>query len=173
MNELIKTASEGPKLCGRVTMIVTKAGTNEEIFRSVSRNLIMQAGSTGLDLVINWILGNMGIGGTFAAFAGGINYGEIGTGSTTPTLADVASTTPIARTIVSSATDFGQTEAILQFYFPDSSLTNVTYYEFSTWVNGGSGLGTGNIFNHALFGSPYTKSSGQDITVQVAFTVSQ
>lgn len=165
--------TEGPELRGSVKMLVHKAGTKELLFESENHNLIMQAGFTGLDLIIQWLIGQMATGQGAAAYVNGINYGEIGTGTATPTLTDTGNTTPSVRVIPSEQTDFGQMEAILQFYFPDASLTNATYTEFATFVNGSSGLSTGKVFNHALFGTPYAKSSGQDITVQVTFTLSQ
>jgi hypothetical protein len=102
----------------------------------------------------------------------GIAWGEIGTGSTTPTNLDTALTTPTNRTTVSYAADIAYNEAQIQFFFPDASLANETYYEFGTFVGGGSTIGTGNMFNHALFGTPYSKSAGSDTTVEVDFSFS-
>jgi hypothetical protein len=99
----------------------------------------------------------------------GIQYGEIGTGNTTPTASDTALTTPYARTVVSYAFDNGFNTASIQFFFSDASLTNQTYYEFGTFIGGNSTIGTGNMFNHALFATPYTKSSGVDSTIEVDF----
>ena len=99
----------------------------------------------------------------------GIGWGEIGTGNTTPAVGDTALTTPFARMPVSYAADNGYNEADVQFFFPDALLTNQTYYEFGTFVGGGAALGSGNMFNHALFASPYSKSAGTDSTVQCSF----
>lgn len=97
----------------------------------------------------------------------GISWGEIGTGQTTPTNMDTALTTPTNRTTVSYAADSGFNEAVLQFFFPDSALANGTYYEFGTFIGGSATIGTGNMFNHALFTNPYSKSSGVDTTVEL------
>jgi len=99
----------------------------------------------------------------------GIGWGEIGTGATTPATADTALTTPFARMPVSYAADDGYNTAGVQFFFPDALLTNQTYLEFGTFVGGGATLGSGNMFNHALFASPYSKSAGTDTTVEVDF----
>jgi hypothetical protein len=99
----------------------------------------------------------------------GIGWGEIGTGSTSPMNTDTALTTPTNRAPVSYAADVGFSEAQLQFFFPDGVLANQTYYEFGTFVGGGSALGSGNLFNHALFTVPYSKTAGTDTTCEVDF----
>jgi hypothetical protein len=100
----------------------------------------------------------------------GIAWGEIGTGNTAPANTDTALTTPTNRTTVSYAADSGFNEAQIQFFFPDAALANETYYEFGTFIGGSSVIGSGNMFNHALFGTPYSKSSGVDTTVEVDFS---
>src|SRR6185437_10307292 len=108
-----------------------------------------------------------------SAFTGSLNFplgiawGELGTGTTTPAASDVALTTPVARTTVSYAADSAFNTALVQFFFPDLSLTNQSYTEFGTFVGGTSTIGSGNLFNHALFSTPYSKSSGVDTTVEV------
>ena len=73
---------------------------------------------------------------------------------------------------VSYGADYGFTEAQVQFFFPDAILANETYYEFGTFIGGSSSIGTGNIFNHALFTNPYVKTAGVDTTVEVDFQFS-
>jgi len=163
---LLKQKPEGVRITGEITVRAYRAGTQELISESVTKNMIMQAGSTGLDLVIQRLI-------AVNTYSLNINYGEIGTGNTAVALTDVGNTTPAFRTVPSLQQDFGQSQAVLQFFFPDGSLTNQTYYEFATFVDGASGLGTGQVFNHALLGTPYVKSSGQDTTVQVVFTITQ
>jgi hypothetical protein len=99
----------------------------------------------------------------------GIAWGEIGTGNTTPANTDIALTTPTNRASVSYGADIGFNEAQIQFFFPDGSLANETYYEFGTFIGGSSTIGSGNMFNHALFGTPYVKTAGVDTTVEVDF----
>jgi hypothetical protein len=48
-------------------------------------------------------------------------------------------------------------------------LVNQNYYEFGTFVSGSAALGSGQLFNHALFTSPYGKTAGTDTTVEVDF----
>ena len=102
----------------------------------------------------------------------GIGWGEIGTGTTTPMNTDTALTTPTNRTLISYAADLGFTEAQLQFFFADGALANGTYTEFGTFIGGGVGLGTGNMWNHALFATPYSKSAGTDTTLELDITLS-
>lgn len=166
IHKKIHTKRGGVSITGIVTIIGTDSQTGKELSRSVTRNMVMQGDGTGLDLVIQRLVGTN-------TYSLNINYGEIGTGSTAVALSDIANAVAVARTPVVFSQDFGQTQAILQFFFPDSSLINQTYAEFATFVDGGAGLNTGRIFNHALFGTPYVKNSGQDTTVQVVFTLSQ
>jgi hypothetical protein len=94
----------------------------------------------------------------------------LGTGNTTPANTDTALTTPTNRAPVSYAADSQYNEAQLQFFFPDGALANTTYYEFGSFVGGSSTIGTGNLFNHALFSTPYSKSAETDSTVEIDFS---
>ena len=154
------------KITGKIILRSYRAGTEELIEEIITPNMIMQGANTGLDLIIQRLIGNN-------TYSLNIGYGEIGTGSTVVATADVGNTTPFARATVSFGQDWGNSQAILQFFFPDSALTNQTYYEFATFIDGTAALGSGQIFNHALFSAPYVKTSGKDTTVQVVFTVSQ
>jgi hypothetical protein len=133
----------------------------------VQKNLIVFSLNHGYDLLVQYLLSAY-VGSL--AFPLGIAWGEIGTGNTAPATADTALTTPTNRTTVSYAADLGYNEAQLQFFFPDATLTNGTYYEFGTFIGGSSTIGTGNMFNHALFAVPYSKSAGTDTTVEVDFS---
>ena len=103
----------------------------------------------------------------------GIAWGEIGTGTTSPINTDTALTTPTNRAPVSYAADVGFSEAQIQFFFPDGVLANGSYTEFGTFIGGSSTIGSGNMFNHALFSNAYSKSSGTDTTVEVDFDFGQ
>jgi hypothetical protein len=129
------------------------------------QNLIMQSPNYGLDLIVQRLVG-------MNTYSLNILFGEIGTGSTTPAVTDTALTTPTNRATVGFQQDYGTTDAILQFFFSDSQLANATYYEFGTFVDGTSTLGSGQLFNHILFGSPYAKVAGQDTTCEVDFAIS-
>lgn len=88
-------------------------------------------------------------------------------GSISPALGDTALTTPTNRATVAYAFDSGFTTAVVQFFFPDSTLLNMNYYECGCFISGTSTIGSGNLFNHALFSSPYSKSAGSDTTLEI------
>ena len=131
----------------------------------VQKNLIMQSPNYGQDIIIQRLCGSN-------TYSLNILYGEIGTGNTTPTIADTGLTTPAVRAALSFSEDEGAATAVVQFYMPDLTLPNGTYYEVGTFVDGSATIGSGQIFNHALLGTPYVKISGQDTTVEVDFAVS-
>lgn len=160
---------DGPLECGHAVGSAERPIVSDELHK----NLVMDGSFTGLDLIIQWIIGQMATGQGAAAYQNGLNYGEIGTGNTAATLADTALVAAVARTVPTLQQDFGLTQAIVQFFFSDSNLTNTTYNEFATWVNGTASLGSGKIFNRVVFATPYVKVGGQDTTVQVVFTMGQ
>jgi hypothetical protein len=128
------------------------------------KNLIVYSSNYGIDILVQYLLS--GYTGSFA-FPLGIAWGEIGTGTATPANTDTALTTPTNRAPVSYAFDNSFTTASLQFFFTDASLANGTYYECGSFIGGSSTIGSGNMFNHALFGTPYSKSSGVDTTLEI------
>lgn len=129
------------------------------------KNLVVDSPSYGLDLIIQRLVGTN-------TYSLNITHGEIGTGSTTPQSTDTGLQAGVARVSTTYSADNANTTAVLQFFFTDATLPNETYYEFGTFVDGNSSLGTGQLFNHALFTTPYTKVSGQDTTVEVDFDIS-
>jgi hypothetical protein len=128
------------------------------------RNLIMGSSGYGLDIIIQRLVG-------MNTYSLNIMFGEIGTGSTPPALSDTALTTPAKRAAVGFQQDFGQTDAVVQFFFSDSQLANTTYNEFGTFIDGTSTIGSGQLFNHALLSPAYVKEAGTDTTVQVDIAV--
>jgi hypothetical protein len=133
------------------------------------KNLIVDSSNYGKDILVQYLISAYTGSNPFPL---GIAWGEIGTGSTTPTIGDTALTTPTNRATVAYAADLGFNEAQLQFFFPDAVLANGTYYECGSFIGGSSTIGTGNMFNHALFSSPYSKSSGTDTTLEIDITIS-
>ena len=131
----------------------------------VQSNLVVDSPGYGLDLIIQRLIGTL-------TYSLTVTHGEIGTGTTTPAATDTALETPTNRTPTAFSEDYGANTAVLQFYFPDLVLANTTYTEFGTFVDGSDTIGTGQMFNHALFTSPYIKVAGQDTTVEVDFNLS-
>ena len=136
---------------------------------SRKENLVVNSANCGYDALVQFLIS--GYTGSFA-FPLGIAYGELGTGSTTPASTDVALTTPTNRVPVGYGINVAYIQATVQFYFPDATVTNGTYYECGSFIGGTVTIGTGNMFNHALFASSYTKASGTDLTVQIDFLFS-
>jgi hypothetical protein len=131
---------------------------------SVTRNLIMQGANTGKDLIIQRLC-------TVNTYTGNILWGEIGTSSAVVAITDTKLGLPTARTATATSVDSGNNQAQLQFFFTDASLANQTYTEFGTFVDGSATLSSGQLFNHALFTTPYVKAAGTDITVAVNITI--
>ncbi len=134
-------------------------------------NTIMSGSGTGTDILGQWF------GSTYLVAQGasvvpiGINYGAIGTGSTTPTTADTQLTTEYARASISFYQNSGFILPTLQFFFSDAQLANGSYPECGLFANATATANSGNIFNHALFSTPYAKTAGTDTTVQVAISI--
>lgn len=152
-------------MIGTITVRAYKAGTKELVKEIIQRNLIMQASNVGRDLIVQRLIGTN-------TYSLNINYGAIGTGSTAVALTDTQLTTESARTTVAYSQNVGNNTAIIQFFFANTVLANTTYREFGTFVDGTGTANSGNIFNHALFSTPYTKVSGTDTTVEVSILLS-
>jgi len=133
------------------------------------KNLIVDSSSHGKDILVQYLISAYNGSNPFPL---GIAWGEIGTGNTAPAAGDIALTTPTNRAPVSYACDFQLQTAQLQFFFPDGVLANAMYYEFGTFIGGSSSIGSGNMFNHALFSTPYSKSAGTDSTIELDATFS-
>jgi hypothetical protein len=131
-------------------------------------NTVMDSPNYGMDLLIQWLSGM----GTYASTLLPLSYIEIGTGNTTPAITDTALTTPTNRAAIGFSQDYATTDAIVQAIFSDSQLVNGTYYEMGTFCGGSTTIGSGQLFNHALFASSYTKASGTDTTIEADFNFS-
>jgi len=127
-------------------------------------NLIVTgAGGYGRNIIARQLTGD-------TTYALAIAYGEIGTGSTAPANSDTALTTPTLRKAVED-TDLSNNVATISFFMTDAELANGTYYEFGTFIGGSITIGTGRLFNHALFSPSYVKATGEDTTIEVEFTI--
>ncbi len=129
------------------------------------QNLVMQGTNTGIGLITQRLLSTN-------TYTLNVNYGAIGTGSTAPAITDTQLVAEVARTTVALGQSSGPTNASFQFFFTDASLTNQTYREFGVFIDASATANSGQIFNRALFTSPYAKVMGTDTTVQVDFNFS-
>ena len=160
----METILEKSGIKGRVRIITKKAGTEEVLAVSEwTDNLVVRGTDTGMDLILDRLNGTN-------TYSLNIGYADIGTSATAVTIADVALNAGAVR----GAKAYGSISAnvlTLQFFYPDSVLSNTTFREFGCFVDGTSTAGTGQMFNHVLFASAYTKTSGTDTTVEVQFTI--
>jgi hypothetical protein len=99
-----------------------------------------------------------------------IDYLDIGTSSTTPAIGDTNLNAGVARASKVTGTRVSNT-LTLSFYFTDAGLTNGSYWEVGTFSDGTATLGNGRLRNHALFGSVYTKGTGENTTVEVQLSI--
>lgn len=161
----METLLEKSGLKGRVRIIQKKAGTEEVIGVSDwMDNLIMRGVDTGIDVILDRLAGSL-------TYSLDLTYADIGTGSTAPAITDTQLATPTARALRAYSSVSGNT-VTLQYFFTDALLSNTTYREFATFMDGSSTVSTGKIFNHILFPTPYVKTAGIDTTVEVQFTIS-
>lgn len=101
-------------------------------------------------------------------YTGIINYGALGSGSTTPTNADSQLTTEVFRKVVASASDTDNV-AFIDFFYSKAD-TNGTYNEFGTFIDGTGSANSGQMFTHALTGG-WTKTSSESMTVSCQYTI--
>lgn len=147
---------------GRFRAIKYKAGTKEIISVGPwNRNKIMLSTSTGKGIILRHLNND-------SAVPLGLTYADLGLGTTEPNIADTTLENASARGAKATGTVLSNI-LTLQFFFPDGDLPNATYTEFGTFSNGSATVDTGNIFNRALFGTPYEKASGEDTTIEQEF----
>jgi hypothetical protein len=165
-DRIIRISERVLEVKGSVILRAYRAGTKELLKEIATPNLIVSSPNRGLDLIVQRLIGTN-------TYSLNITHGEIGIGQAAPATTDTQLGSAVVRVSTTYSADNANQKAALQFFFPDSILPNQTYYEFGTFVDGQPSLGTGQLFNHALFSQPYAKVSGVDVTVEVDFTVSQ
>lgn len=127
------------------------------------KNLIVSSADYGKNLIAQRLAGTN-------TYTLNITHGEIGTGSTAPALTNTGLATGTTRRVTESAS-VSNNIVTLRFFFADAVLANGTYNEFGTFVDGTATLGTGKLFNRALFSTAYVKATGEDTTVDVEFDI--
>lgn len=151
---------------GIITIRQYKAGTKELVGKYVDHNLIMQGTNTGLDLIIQRLIGTN-------TYSLNVNYGAFGTGSTVATVNDTQLETETVRVAVGDKLNITHNTARFKFFFPDAVLANGTLREFGMFIDGTSSANSGKIFDRIVLASPYIKTSGIDTSVQVDIVLSQ
>lgn len=158
-----QTLNEQSGITGKVKITAVKDG--QVVYRQEYNNLVVSgSGGYGKNIVARRLASDN-------TYTLNLKYADLGTGTNAPTLADTALQTAVARASVVSNQSVADNVATINFFFSDAGLPNNTYTEFGTFVDGTSSVGSGRLFNRLIFGSPYTKTTGTDTTIEVTFTV--
>jgi hypothetical protein len=160
----IKLKDNLGKMKGRVRIITTDSITGE--IKRISNwydNMIMLGANTGKDLILDRMNG-------VNTYSLNITHIDIGDDNTSPSASDTALGNAVARASKVTGVVSGNS-LTLRFFFASADLTNGNYYEVGTYVDGSAGVDTGQIFNHALFGSVYAKGTNEDTTLEVVFSI--
>jgi hypothetical protein len=147
-------------LKGKFRVITTDSITGKVIATTpFYHNLVMDGTDTGFNLILKRLIADN-------TYSLNITHLDIGTNATTPALSDTTALSGVvARAALATATISGSS-ATFRFFFADAELANGTYQDVRMVVDGAASLGTGQLFNRALFGSPYTKGANQNTTIE-------
>lgn len=154
-----KIQSENIKVTGKCRIIKSDSATGKTI--SVTPfygNLVMNGTDTGLNLLADRLNGTN-------TYSLNITHCDIGTGTTAPAISDTTLQTAVARTTKATGSVTGAS-ITLRFFFADGDLANGSYYETGLFIDGTATVSTGKIFDRLLFGSVYTKGTGEDTTLE-------
>jgi hypothetical protein len=105
-----------------------------------------------------------------ATYSGQINYGCLGTSSTTPNNNDTQLGTEVFRKLFASHTTDGNNVAYVDFFYAATD-TNGTYLEFGNVVDGTASANTGRLFSHILTGG-WVKTNLQSMFISCQYTLS-
>jgi hypothetical protein len=144
-------------LKGKMKIITSKNG---KVIRETPmyNNLIVDGTDTGFNLILDRLYGTN-------TYSLNITHLDIGTAITAPALSDTTLGSAVARTAVATKVQ-GSDDITFRFFFADGDLPNDDYEEVGLFIDGSTGVSTGRMFSHALFGSTYTKSLGEDSTLE-------
>ena len=165
INKLVKFLLRENKLFieGLVTVIKTDSKTGEVLSVIKQKNRVMLGTDTGKSLILQRLAG-------INTYSLNITHCDLGTGTNAPADGNTTLQTPVARQPIATAS-IASNILTLQFFFASVDLPNGSYNEFASFVDGTASVSTGKIFNRALFGSTYTKATGEDTTIQLDFTL--
>jgi len=183
-NIALKEKNKG--MAGMVTVQRYRAGTLDKYLeltlagKHAEAAQVMRDGWLGIaSRKHNLIVSSSGYGKNIIArrlasdntYTGNITHGEIGTGTNAPALTDTGLQTGTVR-VAFQTTTISNNIATIRFFLSDATLPNGTYTEFGTFIDGTATLGTGQLFNRALFsGAGYAKATGEDTTIDVEFDI--
>ena len=102
-------------------------------------------------------------------YSANITHADMGDDDTAASAADTALGNGLVRAQVGAVSRSGLTVEF-RFFYADVLTPDDTYQEFGMFVDGNATLGTGQLFNHLVFGTPLVKATGEDHTVVCRIT---
>jgi len=124
-------------------------------------NLVVTSSNHGRNLVCQRLAG-------VNTYSLNITHIELGDDNTDPTTADQDLGNGLERGTVTTY-DISNNVLTLRFFLSDAQLADDTYEELGLFIDGTATLGSGQMWNHALFN--YVKATGEDTTIEVIITV--
>ena len=156
----IENVNDSFNLKGKFRVITTDSITGEVIATTpFYHNLVMDGTDTGFNLLLKRLIGT-------TTYSLNISHLDIGTNATTPALSDTTALTGVVARAEKATATISGSSATFRFFFADAELANGTYQDVRMVIDGTATLGTGQLFNRALFGSPYTKGANQNSTFE-------
>lgn len=128
-----------------------------------TENLVVSSSNHGRNLVCQRLAGEN-------TYSLNITHIEIGDDNTAPVVGNTDLGNGLERGAVTDY-EISNNVVTLRFFLSDAEVADDTYEEMGTFVDGTATLGTGQMWNHALFASPYVKASGEDTTIELIVTV--
>lgn len=146
-------------LKGKFRVIKTDSKTGKVLYKSpFYKNLIVDGTNTGFNLILD----RLNSDNTYSL---NITHLDIGDNNTAPALSDTTLVNALYRTTKTTGSVAGSS-LTLRFFFADGDLADDTYYEVGMFVDGTSSVDTGKLFCRSIFGSAYTKATGEDTTIE-------
>lgn len=144
---------------GKYRIIKTDSKTGAIISKTpYYKNIIVDGTNTGFNLFLKRLYGTN-------TYSLNITHIGIGSGTTTPTLADTTLETEVARSVIATKS-LSATEVTFRFFFPDIDLPDGNYNEVGLFIDGTATLDSGQMFTHSLLDSTYSKADGEDTTIE-------
>ena len=102
-------------------------------------------------------------------YSGEINYGALGSGTTTPANADTTLDTETVR-FLTSAQAYDENIAYVDFFIEAGTATG-THEEFGNFIDGAAGADTGQMWSHILTGG-WVKGASDSLFISCQYTFS-
>jgi len=129
------------------------------------------------DFMPNKIVANAGRGiylfldrlAAINTYSANITHADIGDDNTAVLASDTALGNGLVRAQIGAVSRSGLTVEF-RFFYADVLTPDDTYEEFGMFVDGSTAVGSGQLFNHLVFGTPLVKATGEDHTVVCRIT---